>query len=109
MPPLQQQLYNLLREIPKGKVSTYKDMATHLGVPTKSRWIGRLLGMNDQPQTYPCYKVVASDGSLTGYSAPGGIITKRKKLEEDGVRFKSNGKVDLALSRWTTKRPVTQR
>lgn len=104
MPPLQQQLYGLLREIPKGKVSTYKDMATCLGVPTKSRWIGRLLGQNDQPHTYPCYKVVASDGSLTGYSAPGGIITKRKQLEDDGVHFKNNGKVDLALSRWTMKR-----
>lgn len=104
MPLIQQQLYELLRMIPKGKVSTYKDMAMRLGVPTKSRWIGRLLGMNDQPHAYPCYKVVASDGSLTGYSAAGGIITKRTKLEADGVAFKANGKVDLALSRWTLNR-----
>lgn len=102
--PYRQQLYGLLRSIPKGKVSTYKDMATFLGIPTKSRWIGRLLGLNDEPVTYPCYKVVASDGNLTGYSAPGGIVTKRKKLEADGVHFKANGKVDLSLSRWIPRR-----
>jgi methylated-DNA-protein-cysteine methyltransferase-like protein len=47
----------------------------------------------------PCYRVVASDGSLTGYSAGKGIITKKEKLLQDGVVFK-NDKVDLKKSQW---------
>jgi alkylated DNA nucleotide flippase Atl1 len=43
--------------------------------------------------------VVASNGELTGYSAPGGLIAKRAMLQKEGVIFDKN-KVDLLKSRW---------
>ena len=83
----------LLKKIPKGKVATYKEMARIC--KTSPRAIGRIMAGNKYPVEYPCYKVVASSGELTGYSAPGGVATKRKLLERDGVGFTGN-RVDKA-------------
>ena len=81
----------LLKKIPKGKVATYKEMARVCH--TSPRAIGRIMAGNDHPKEYPCYKVVASDGKLTGYSAPGGLKTKERLLGKDGILV-TQGKVD---------------
>ncbi|MCH7828910.1 MGMT family protein [Patescibacteria group bacterium] len=73
----------LLKKIPKGKVTTYKELARVC--KTSPRAIGRIMASNEHPKEYPCYKVVASNGELTGYSAPGGIKTKEKLLRKDGI------------------------
>ena len=80
----------LLKKIPKGKVATYKEMARVC--KTSPRAIGKIMAGNDHPKEYPCYKVVASNGKLTGYSAPGGLTIKRKLLKKDGINLKK-GKV----------------
>ena len=66
----------LLKKIPKGKVATYKELARVCR--TSPRAVGRVMAGNEHPKEYPCYKVVASNGELTGYSAPGGLRTKQK-------------------------------
>ena len=76
----------LLKKIPKGRVATYKEMARVC--KSSPRAIGRIMAGNDHPKEYPCYKVVASNGKLTGYSAPGGLITKAKLLKKDGIEIK---------------------
>ena len=76
----------LLKKIPKGRVATYKEMAR--ACQTSPRAIGRIMAGNDHPKEYPCYRVVASDGKLTGYSAPGGLVTKEKLLLKDGIEVK---------------------
>ena len=76
----------LLKKIPKGKVTTYKELARVC--KTSPRAIGRIMAGNDHPKEYPCYKVVSFSGELTGYSAPGGLVTKRKLLTKDGVKLK---------------------
>lgn len=81
----------MLKKIPKGKVVTYKEMASVCD--TSPRAIGRIMAGNNDPVGYPCYKVVASDGRLCGYSAPGGLLRKKKLLEKDGIKVK-NGLVD---------------
>ena len=73
----------LLTKIPKGKVVTYKELAR--ACSTSPRAIGRIMAANEDPQGHPCYKVVASDGKLTGYSADGGLTTKARLLRNDGV------------------------
>ncbi|MDP3772322.1 MAG: MGMT family protein [bacterium] len=75
----------LLKKIPRGKVVTYKEIAR--ACKTFPRVVGRIMAGNADPVDYPCYKVVASNGALTGYSAPGGLITKRQLLASDGVQF----------------------
>ncbi|MEK7510999.1 MAG: MGMT family protein [Patescibacteria group bacterium] len=92
-------IYELARRIPKGKVATYGQLAALAGKPGAARAVGSAMRTNpDIPKT-PCHRVVASDGSLTGYSAGQGIATKKKMLEAEGVKFKG-AKVDLATSQW---------
>ena len=81
-------VYDLLRKIPAGKVSTYGDLAKALGNPSASREIGRILGENPNPIEVPCHRVVMSDGKVGGYAY--GTARKRELLEKEGVSF-TNG------------------
>jgi alkylated DNA nucleotide flippase Atl1 len=82
----------LLARIPKGKVTTYKEMAKKLKI--HPRYAGRLLSMNPDGIRYPCYKVVLSDGRPGGYTSRGGVGDKVRKLRKDGIEIK-NGRIDL--------------
>jgi O-6-methylguanine DNA methyltransferase len=94
-------VYKLTKQIPKGKVATYGQLAILAGSPRAARAVGMCMQSNpDAPHT-PCHRVVASDGSLHGYSAGDGIPTKKKMLLEEGVSFKGE-KVDLLRSQWIT-------
>ena len=91
------QIYEFTRQIPKGKVATYGQLAKLAGKPKASRAVGVFMKSNpDAPRT-PCHRVVAADGSLIGYSGAGGIKTKKEMLISEGVKFKKE-KVDLKLS-----------
>lgn len=81
-------VYELLRKIPEGKVTTYGDLAKALGNPSASRIIGRILGQNPNPIKVPCHRVVMSDGKLGGYAY--GTAKKRELLEKEGLYF-TNG------------------
>lgn len=92
-------VYKICSAIPKGKVATYGQIAKLAGKPKASRAVGVFMKNNPDAPIVPCHRVVASDGSLTGYSGAGGIIQKKKMLIEEGVVFKNN-KVDVAVSQW---------
>lgn len=94
-----EKIYKLTSQIPHGKVATYGQLAALAGSPRAARAVGMFMKTNQHPEIIPCYKVVASDGSLTGYSAGEGIPTKKEKLIDDGVAFHGD-KVDLTKSRW---------
>lgn len=92
-------VYSVTRAIPRGKVATYGQVAKLAGSPKAARAVGYLMKTNpDAPKT-PCHRVVASDGSLTGYSGHGGIAGKKKMLIAEGVLFAGN-RVDLTQSLW---------
>lgn len=94
-----EKIYQLTRQIPKGKVATYGQLAKLGGKPKAARAVGLFMKTNpDVPQT-PCHRVVASDGGLTGYSGKGVVAGKKKILILEGVYFKGN-KVDLTYSMW---------
>lgn len=94
-----QKVYELCRQIPKGKVVTYGQLARLAGSPGAARAVGMCMKQNpDAPKT-PCHRVVASDGKLTGYSAGEGLSTKKKMLLAEGVMFKGE-RVDLIQSQW---------
>ncbi len=92
-------VYALAKKIPVGKVVTYKQLAVLAGSPGAARAVGMCMKTNPNAPLVPCHRVVAADGSLTGFSAPGGIATKKKLLLNEGVVFKGE-KVDLAVSQW---------
>jgi O-6-methylguanine DNA methyltransferase len=95
-------VYSLLKLVPAGKVTTYGELAMASGL--HPRTIGMLMRNNQDTVLIPCYRVVRSDGSLGGYSGKGGIRTKIKLLEKDGIRVE-NGRIDLKLHLYRLSKP----
>ena len=81
----------LLKKIPRGKVTTYKALAR--ATRTSPRAIGMIMKTNPRPDICHCYKVVAADGSLGGYSGKGGLRGKVRLLRRDGIAV-IDGKID---------------
>lgn len=92
-------VYSLTRQIPKGKVATYGQLAKQAGNPKAARAVGLFMKTNPDAPRIPCHRVVASDGSLTGYSGKAGISGKKEMLLAEGVSF-TGKKVDLSQSQW---------
>ncbi len=89
-----QELYNLLTQIPYGKVTTYGSLAEILGNKAWARAVGNALHNNPDGKKYPCYKVVNSKGELSSAFAFGGLAEQQRRLEAEGIVVE-NGKVDL--------------
>jgi O-6-methylguanine DNA methyltransferase len=92
-------VYEITKKIPKGKVATYKQIAILAGNPKAARAVGLCMKTNPNPLDIPCHRVIASNGSMVGYSLENGISTKKEKLLSEGVQFKGE-KVDLKTSQW---------
>ena len=93
MTTLRQKILDVIKIIPKGNVSTYKNIAQMVG--TGPRVVGKIIHQNLDPQTYPCHRVVKNNGQLaTGY-AFGGKVVQRQRLEAEGVQF-INDRIDLS-------------
>ncbi len=87
-----QKLYDLLCEIPKGKVTTYKELAKKL--KTKGyRAVGQIVGRNPNAPKVPCHRVIRTDGELGGYAF--GINKKIEILAKEGVKVSSGKVVDF--------------
>jgi methylated-DNA-[protein]-cysteine S-methyltransferase len=78
-------VYGAAREIGPGETVSYGEIAKAIGAPEAARDVGGALGENPFPIVVPCHRVLAADGSLRGFSAPGGIRTKRRMLEIEGA------------------------
>lgn len=85
--PFQTRVLEVTQQIPFGSTKTYGQIARDLGTPAASRAVGGALARNPIPIILPCHRVVAADGSLTGFSAADGIRAKRWLLELEGHRF----------------------
>ena len=83
--PFQQRVLQITCGIAAGTVWTYRQVAEAMGKPKASRPVGQALGHNPVPIVVPCHRVVASDGSLGGYSAGGGLESKRLLLQLEGA------------------------
>ena len=87
-------VYQILKTIPKGKVTTYGDIAKAIGSPRSSKFVGFALHQNPDPGQIPCYKVVNRDGRLAKAFVFGGEEVQKALLESDGIEV-VDGKVDL--------------
>ena len=74
-------------KIPKGKVKTYKEVAIGIKMPKSARAVANACGKNRYAPSVPCHRVIRSDGSLGGFSAPGGTKIKKKLLKKEGFSF----------------------
>ena len=86
---------NIVSQIPCGRVTTYGLIAVLAGWPSHSRLVGRILRYTPGAEELPCHRVVNKEGR----PAPG-WSRQRTLLEEEGVRFKANGNVDMTRHLW---------
>lgn len=90
-------IYEVVRAIPYGRVMSYGHVAALAGNPSGARGVGFALHRNPEPGVIPCHRVVFRDGRIcTGY-AFGGPEVQRRLLEEEGVTFLPDGRVDMQM------------
>lgn len=81
--PFQRQVLEHTATVTRGKRQTYGQVAKAIGKGKASRAVGAALGANPWPVLVPCHRVVGATGELTGFSAPGGVTTKKRMLEHE--------------------------
>jgi len=84
-PDFHRRVYEVARTIPPGRTLTYGEIANRLGMPHESREVGQALGKNPIAIIVPCHRVLGADGKMGGFSANGGVSTKRRMLEIEGA------------------------
>ena len=93
-------VYEIVLQIPRGKVATYGQVALLAGSPRACRAVGDAMRRNPMPGIMPCHRVLNQRGELAPEFVFGGKWRQRSRLEEEGVRFLEDGRVDLAYSQW---------
>jgi methylated-DNA-[protein]-cysteine S-methyltransferase len=85
--PFRREVYAATRRVRAGSTVTYGQIARAIGRsdPEAARDVGAALARNPTPIIVPCHRVVGANGKPTGFSAPGGLETKRRMLELEGA------------------------
>ena len=100
-PNAYQLIYAAALQIPTGKVATYGDIAAMAGMPNHARMAGYALHNLIKGSPVPWHRIVNAQGICSVDRAkPGRGYTQRELLEEEGVEFKTNGRIDLKLYRY---------
>lgn len=90
-------IYDIVSQIPKGKVATYKDVAKKAQI-NNPRLVGLILHRNTDQENIPCHRVVRSDGTIASGYAFGGPAKQEEKLRNEGVQFLPNGRINVSKS-----------
>ena len=90
-----EKVYDIVRQIPAGKVISYGEIARLIGAPGAARQVG--WAMRTCPDELPWQRVVRADGSIAG---GGWAELRRALLEDEGVPFLPDGRVDIERDRW---------
>ena len=91
------EVYETVKKIPKGKVTTYGDIARYVGNFRASRVVGYALHNNPEPGVIPCHRVVNREGRLAPGFAFGGPGIQKELLESEGIKVSEDGYVDLSV------------
>lgn len=91
-----EKIYEVVSNIPKGKVATYGQVALLAGNSRWSRVVGYALHVNPAPGVIPCHRVVNREGKVAPGFAFGGEGVQRQLLEAEGIVFEQDGSVDLS-------------
>jgi methylated-DNA-protein-cysteine methyltransferase-like protein len=103
---LKAQVYALVKACPSGRVTTYGWIGKALGYPRGARMIGWI--MNESPHGVPAQRVINSKGELSGSWAFGTPDLMRQLLENEGIQFSEDGRVDLKRYGWDPTRDLTE-
>ncbi len=93
-----ERVYEVVAQIPKGKVTTYGAIARYLGIASAARMVGHALN-NSAETKIPAHRVVNRNGGLTGRAHfPGD--TMRERLQQEGVMFEDEYRIELEAHFW---------
>ncbi|MEC4847853.1 MAG: MGMT family protein [Nitrosarchaeum sp.] len=87
---LDKKIYKKLLEVPKGKITTYGELAKAVGLKNGQRAVGKIMNKNPYPVIIPCHRVIKSDGKIGGYAY--GEEIKSNMLSKEGIKIQ-NGKI----------------
>ena len=94
-----EKIYDVVKQIPRGTVATYGQVAALAGNKRWARVVGYALHVNPDPDGIPCYRVVNREGRLSDAFAFGGVNQQKVMLEADGIEVVDNH-VDLEIYQW---------
>ena len=94
-----ERVYEVVKNIPEGRVATYGQIAEILGT-RDVRKVGFALHANKDNISVPCHRVVNKDGRVAPGYAFGGPDEQKTRLMSEGVVFKDGDNVDLELCLW---------
>jgi methylated-DNA-protein-cysteine methyltransferase-like protein len=94
-----EKIYDIVKQIPRGTVATYGQVAALAGNKRWARVVGYALHVNPDPGQIPCYRVVNREGRVSPAFAFGGENRQIGLLEADGIEVK-DGCVDLSKYQW---------
>jgi methylated-DNA-[protein]-cysteine S-methyltransferase len=90
---LDKKIYIKLLEVPKGKITTYGELAKAVGLKNGQRAVGKIMNKNPYPVIIPCHRVVKSDGKVGGYAY--GEEIKSDMLTREGIEIRDGKILDL--------------
>jgi methylated-DNA-protein-cysteine methyltransferase related protein len=94
-------IYAIVKQIPPGKVATYGQIADLAGLYGKAKLVGYALFRVNIDDDIPWHRVVNAKGEISySFQRRGGDYLQKVLLEEEGIKFKNNGKIDLNRDRW---------
>lgn len=95
-----EKIYEQVKNIPRGKVATYGQIALYAGNPRWARVVGYALHVNPDPENIPCYRVVNREGRVSKAFVFGGENMQMMMLRSDGIEVSDEGVVDLEKYIW---------
>lgn len=93
-------VYEIVAEIPEGKVMTYGQIAKKLGYPRGARVVGWAMRSAPEGLKLPCHRVVKATGELAPCHVFGDIEIQRVILEAEGITFREDGTIDMERHMW---------
>ncbi len=99
-PTTYQLIYATVRQIPRGTVATYGQVAELAGLPRQARQVGYALHALPAKTTVPWHRVVNAQGKISLRTEGGADTEQQRRLQREKVRFNERGVIDLKVYRW---------
>ncbi|HVN52799.1 MAG TPA: MGMT family protein [Anaerolineaceae bacterium] len=101
---LHARIYAVVRQIPAGKVASYGQIAKLVGGCT-ARMVGYAMAATPAGEDIPWQRVINAQGKISPHGAGFGSAVQRQKLEEEGLEFDSQGRIDWRRHGWPSPEP----
>jgi methylated-DNA-protein-cysteine methyltransferase related protein len=95
-----EQIYNIVRRIPPGRVATYGQIARQAGMPREARTVGWALHSLPEGSDVPWQRVINAQGRVSFRPGSEGAAFQQALLEEEGIVFDRDGRVNLKVYGW---------